>query len=115
MHVGWRSNLRKMYWLQSRLALTALQFRFVMTIDIPSANTQQTVSVGYRNLRIENTLTDEQGDDVKLKKGARVDVSVAAKDASLPSNPTSFRIDNSSRRPRFARDTIVRRVRGSIC
>jgi hypothetical protein len=35
----------------------------------------------YRNLRIENTLTDEFGDDVKLKKGARVEVTVAAKDA----------------------------------
>ena len=34
----------------------------------------------YRNLRIENTLTDEHGDDVKLKKGAHVEVTVAAKD-----------------------------------
>jgi hypothetical protein len=33
----------------------------------------------YRNLRIENTLTDEHGDDVKLKKGAHVDVTVTAK------------------------------------
>ena len=32
----------------------------------------------YRNLRIENTLTDEHGDDVKLKKGAHVDVTVTA-------------------------------------
>jgi len=32
----------------------------------------------YRNLRIENTLTDENGDEVKLKKGARVEVTVAA-------------------------------------
>jgi hypothetical protein len=30
----------------------------------------------YRHLRIENALTDEHGDDVKLKKGARVEVSV---------------------------------------
>jgi hypothetical protein len=29
---------------------------------------------GYRNLRIENSLTDEHGDDVKLKKGAHVEV-----------------------------------------
>jgi hypothetical protein len=35
----------------------------------------------YRRLRIENTLTDEHGDDVKLKKGARVDVTVTAKGA----------------------------------
>jgi hypothetical protein len=31
-----------------------------------------------RDLRIENTLTDEHGDDVKLKKGARVQVTVTA-------------------------------------
>ena|ERR1700722_2584700 len=33
----------------------------------------------YRVLRTENTLTDENGDDVKLKKGARVGVNVNAK------------------------------------
>src|ERR1022692_3102777 len=32
----------------------------------------------YRDLRIENALTDEHGDDVKLKKGAHVRVTVAA-------------------------------------
>jgi hypothetical protein len=31
---------------------------------------------GYRDLRIENALTDEHGDDVKLKKGAHVEVTV---------------------------------------
>ena len=37
----------------------------------------------YRDLRIENTLTDEHGDDVKLKKGARVEITVtAAKDVN---------------------------------
>jgi hypothetical protein len=36
----------------------------------------------YRDFRIENTLTDEHGDDVRLKKGAHVDVTVTAKDAS---------------------------------
>jgi hypothetical protein len=30
------------------------------------------------DLRIENTLTDEYGDDVKLKKGAHVQVTVTA-------------------------------------
>jgi hypothetical protein len=30
----------------------------------------------YRDLRIENELTDEHGDDVKLKKGAHVEVTV---------------------------------------
>jgi hypothetical protein len=33
----------------------------------------------YRDLRIENTLTDENGDDVKLKKGGHVEVTVTAK------------------------------------
>jgi hypothetical protein len=32
----------------------------------------------YRDLRIENTLTDEHGDDVRLKKGAHVQVTVTA-------------------------------------
>ena len=32
----------------------------------------------HRDLRIENTLTDEHGDDVKLKKGAHVEVTVTA-------------------------------------
>ena len=33
----------------------------------------------YRDFRIENTLTDEHGDDVKLKKGGHVEVTVTAK------------------------------------
>jgi hypothetical protein len=32
----------------------------------------------HRDLRIENTLTDEHGDDVRLKKGAHVEVTVTA-------------------------------------
>src|ERR1700693_1148334 len=32
----------------------------------------------YRDLRIENTLTDEHGDDVRLIKGAHVEVTVTA-------------------------------------
>jgi hypothetical protein len=34
----------------------------------------------YRDIRIENTLTDEHGDDVKLKKGAHVEITVTAND-----------------------------------
>jgi hypothetical protein len=34
---------------------------------------------GCRELCIENLLTDENGDDVKLKKGAHVEVTIAAK------------------------------------
>ena len=32
----------------------------------------------YQEIRIENTLTDEHGDEVRLKKGARVEVTVEA-------------------------------------
>jgi hypothetical protein len=32
----------------------------------------------HRDLRIENTLTNENGDDVRLKKGAQVEVTVTA-------------------------------------
>ena len=32
----------------------------------------------YKELRIENTLTDENGEEVELKKGAKVDVTVEA-------------------------------------
>jgi hypothetical protein len=32
----------------------------------------------HRDLRIKNTLTDENGDDVRLKKGAHVQVTVTA-------------------------------------
>jgi hypothetical protein len=35
----------------------------------------------YLALRIENTLTDEHGDDVRLRKGAHVEVTVTAKAA----------------------------------
>jgi hypothetical protein len=35
----------------------------------------------YRDLRIENTLTDEHGDDVKLKKSGHVEVTVTDKDS----------------------------------
>ena len=35
---------------------------------------------GYRDLRIENSLTDEHGDDVSLKKGAHVEVTVTAQE-----------------------------------
>lgn len=37
---------------------------------------------GHRDLRIENLLTDENGDEVKFKKGAHVEVTVAAKNVS---------------------------------
>jgi hypothetical protein len=46
---------------------------------------------GYRNLRIENVLTDEHGRDVRLKKGAGVEVTVTAesKTSTAPLNEDS--------------------------
>ncbi|MFZ0300625.1 MAG: hypothetical protein WAM13_19915 [Candidatus Sulfotelmatobacter sp.] len=39
----------------------------------------------YRELRIENTLTDENGDKVRLKKGAEVEVTIEAEaEATTP-------------------------------
>jgi hypothetical protein len=46
-----------------------------------------------QDLRIENTLTDEHGDDVKLKKGAHVAVTVTAEPKS------SIATDNESSQP----------------
>jgi hypothetical protein len=48
-----------------------------ISIDAPDAL--------YREIRIENTLTDENGDEVSLKKGAEVDVTIEAeKDSTTP-------------------------------
>jgi hypothetical protein len=38
----------------------------------------------HRHFRIENSLTDEHGDDVKLKKGEPVEVTVTAEDERTP-------------------------------
>jgi hypothetical protein len=39
----------------------------------------------YRELRIENTLTDENGDKVRLKQGAEVEVTIEAEpEATTP-------------------------------
>jgi len=39
----------------------------------------------YQEIRIENSLTDENGDQVRLKKGAEVEVTVEAeKEATIP-------------------------------
>jgi len=39
----------------------------------------------YREIRIENSLTDAQGDEVRLKKGAEVEVTVEAdQEAAIP-------------------------------
>jgi hypothetical protein len=53
-----------------------LRFRASPKIAIEGADHR------YRDLRIENSLGDEHGDEVRLKKGAHVEVTVTAKDAN---------------------------------
>jgi hypothetical protein len=43
-----------------------------------------------RDLRIENTLTNEHGQDVKLKRGARVDVNITARDQTSIEEPSAI-------------------------
>jgi anti-sigma B factor antagonist len=43
----------------------------------------------YQEIRIENTLTDKHGDEVRLKKGALVDVTVEAELAATTSTSSS--------------------------
>ena len=46
----------------------------------------------YREIRIENTLTDEKGNEVKLKEGAHVDVTVEAEpNATTPKSDPQTR------------------------
>jgi len=42
----------------------------------------------YQEIRIENTLTDGNGDEVKLKEGAQVEVTVEAERAATKATAT---------------------------
>jgi hypothetical protein len=42
---------------------------------------------GYRKLRVENSLTDEHGDEVTLEKGGRVAVTVTAEEKRMVEKP----------------------------
>jgi len=41
----------------------------------------------YKEIRIENTLVDERGNEVKLKKGAKVEVTVEASPSGIVPKP----------------------------
>lgn len=44
----------------------------------------------YKEIRVENTLTDTSGEEVKLKLGATVDVTIEAdREATTPKEPAS--------------------------
>jgi hypothetical protein len=51
----------------------------------------------YRELRIENTLTDENGDKVRLKQGAEVEVTIEAEAGAT--TPKSDGIGQGESRP----------------
>ena len=59
---------------------------------------------GYRDLRIENVLTDEHGDDVRLKKGAGVEVTVTAESNTSTAPPNENSLPTR-------RETLVRKLR----
>jgi hypothetical protein len=69
---------------QPRTTMSGIVERIIPS-RLPKESEKAQISVGgtekrYRNLRIENILTDEHGDDVGLKKGAHVEVTVTATD-----------------------------------
>jgi hypothetical protein len=76
--------------LESDTARVSVQPRTVMpgTVDkiiqfrTPRLRETAQISIegesGYRKLRVENSLTDQHGDEVKLEKGAHVEVTVTA-------------------------------------
>jgi hypothetical protein len=45
----------------------------------------------YKEIRIENTLEDSKGNEVKLKAGDHVDVTVEAKSKDTPASIKNFR------------------------
>jgi hypothetical protein len=86
------SKSARMAELESNTARVSQQPRTVMpgTVDklIPSSTSrsQEKAQISikgeprFRELRVENSLTDEHGDEVKLEKGARVQVTITAED-----------------------------------
>lgn len=50
-------------------------------------NIDQGATPLYKEIRIENAFTDENGDEVKLKKGAKVEVTVEANSSGTIPKP----------------------------
>jgi hypothetical protein len=68
----------------------------IIPSPFPNGNEKAQISVEgadhlYRELRIENTLTDENGEKVRLKPGAEVEVTIAAEENNIarPGRPES--------------------------
>jgi hypothetical protein len=63
--------------------------------DKAQINIQEGAEPLYQEIRIENTLTDKNGDEVQLKKGARVEVTVEASASGVTHVPKSMLRRNS--------------------
>jgi hypothetical protein len=48
----------------------------------------------YQEIRIENTLTDNKGKEVRLKEGAEVEVTVEAEPAATAPKPAKAKLKN---------------------
>lgn len=56
----------------------------------------------YREIRVENTLQDGDGNEVKLKEGAEVQVKIAADPDAV--SPKDAKPDDKKQSPQFAKD-----------
>jgi hypothetical protein len=48
----------------------------------------------YQEIRIENTLTDDKGKEVRLKEGAEVEVTVEAEPGATTAKPAKIKLKN---------------------
>ena len=51
------------------------------------SNIEEGATPLYKEIRIENTLTNEDGEEVKLKKGAKVEVTIDANPSGVVPKP----------------------------
>jgi hypothetical protein len=57
----------------------------------------ETQNAPYREVRVENKLTDENGGKVSLKLGSPVEITISAKDAYTTAEPSSQKSTRSGR------------------
>ena len=82
---------------QSKRPKTTLPGKVEKIIDSPVPSEPEKAHIDiegaddlYKEIRIENKLTDEKGDEVQLKEGAEVDVTIEAEpEATTPSKKKS--------------------------
>lgn len=52
----------------------------------------------YQEIRIENTLTDDKGEEVRLKEGAKVEVTVEAEPGATTEKPDKLKMPDKKGR-----------------